>query len=195
MFESISNFSLYLRLGSVKWQLNVLQEAFTALRFRALSFWMELHFTQPWLHTLISGILAETTQIWSCWLAHENSIVAENNAVTAWAWSVNEHQIRLLFESSLHPGQIRGSRASGDKAESKGRQKFCRWTEALKPMKKTGHLSHQLPLPSPTESRHSLGPSFYMCIFPLLWFSFQSLGFFLEFIYLRIYGLHSSVVN
>lgn len=118
MFESISNFSLYLRLSSVKRQLNVLQEAFTALRFRALSFWMWLHFTQPWLHTLISGTLAETAQIWSCWLAHENSIVAENNTVTAWAWSVNEHQIRLLFESFLHPGQIRGSRASGDKAES-----------------------------------------------------------------------------
>lgn len=40
MFESISNFSLYLRLNSVKQQLNVSQEAFTALRLRPLSFWM-----------------------------------------------------------------------------------------------------------------------------------------------------------
>lgn len=98
-FESISNFPSYFRLNSVKWQLNVLQEAFTALRFRPLSFWMWHHFTQPWLCTPLSGILVEITQMWICWLAHERGIAAENFVLTAQA--VNEHQIWLPLDSTL----------------------------------------------------------------------------------------------
>lgn len=46
MFESISNFSPYLRLNSVKQRLNVSPEAFTALRLRPLSSWMWLYYLQ-----------------------------------------------------------------------------------------------------------------------------------------------------
>lgn len=60
MFESISNFSPYLRLNSVKQRLNVSQEAFIALRLRPLSFWI-WHYHPRW--KLCTPCLKQ-----SCWI-------------------------------------------------------------------------------------------------------------------------------
>lgn len=40
----------------------------------------------------VSSSLAESTQTWVCWLAHENCTTAEKCTVTAWEWSIYAHQ-------------------------------------------------------------------------------------------------------
>lgn len=110
MFESISNFSPYLRLNSVKQQLNVSQEAFTAVRLRPLSFWMWRNHLQGRLCTPClkqSGwINSSMNLLVGTWKLH----YSRKCTATSWERSIYAHQRSAftLIPLSTHTCKIRG---------------------------------------------------------------------------------------